>query len=320
MSKLITVQPWSRISNAVRQTPNNCFIAVAYFSDATRLPLKRGSTLVVDMSKSSVRGGRTNPNELLKLVNRGVDVYSVGNLHAKVFAIGRRVFVGSTNVSETSATGGLVEAVVESTDPNLLASAKRFVKSLRGTLVTPHMARSMAKIYKPVDFGRARGKHTGDQRSSDPHPPLWVVSLVREDWDAHAKEQEKVGMPKARKRLRSSRYFRVEDFHWTGRRFIDRVDRGHSVIQIIEEGNRRRMVYPTNRVIHVQRYVVGGVRNAIVFLESSRRQRARNVKRVIERIGPAARILKNAQASQVRDRALADALRSLGLPSAYRAV
>jgi hypothetical protein len=311
MSTLITALPWSRITAAVKQKPNRCFVAVAYFSAVNRLPLKEGSTLIVDMSETSVRSGRTNPRELLKLINKGVDVHSVGNLHAKVFVAGNRIYVGSTNASDTSAVGGLVEAVVESTDRNLVSAGRRFVKSLRGDLVTPNLARAMRRIYKPPKFGHARKRKRARETAAIPvRAPLWIVQLVREAWDDDATRNERLAMPVARRRLRSSRRFRVEDFHWIGRRFLDRFDRGHSVIQVLEEDDGRCMVHAASRVIHVRRYKHNGKSHAIVFLEVSKKQRAKNVKRLIKQIGPAARALKKGPARLIRDRALATALKN----------
>ena len=86
----------------MKKKPSGCFVAVAYFGTGASklLPLRKGSTLIVDMSQAAVGSGQTNPSEILKLVNRGVDVHSVNNLHAKVFAVGNQAFVGSTNVSQ----------------------------------------------------------------------------------------------------------------------------------------------------------------------------------------------------------------------------
>jgi len=69
-----------------------CAEAVAYFGAGSsgRLPLPSGSCLVVDASDYTVSGGLTCPADLEKLLNRGVDVYRVSNLHAKVFVLGGR--------------------------------------------------------------------------------------------------------------------------------------------------------------------------------------------------------------------------------------
>jgi hypothetical protein len=73
---------WPQLTKATRGCPQNCSAAVAYFGKgASRLlPLAKGSRLVVDASERSVASGQTCPADLIKLVKRGVAVYSVPNL------------------------------------------------------------------------------------------------------------------------------------------------------------------------------------------------------------------------------------------------
>src|SRR5437867_1112590 len=103
--KLLTTNPWPAITIAATENPTRSYIAVAYVGTggAKLLPLRRGSMLVVDASRRAVSCGQTNPTDLLGLIKAGVRVYSVENLHAKVFVLGRLAFVGSTNVSTHSA-------------------------------------------------------------------------------------------------------------------------------------------------------------------------------------------------------------------------
>jgi hypothetical protein len=108
MISLITTAPWDRIQSLVEKHPGKCHVAVAYFgSGASRLlPLKAGSVLVVDMSERAVKSGQTKPSEVSKLLRDGVEVHSVENLHAKVFVVGNRALVGSTNVLHLSKRAG----------------------------------------------------------------------------------------------------------------------------------------------------------------------------------------------------------------------
>jgi len=82
---------WPQLTKAARDSRQRCAVAVAYFGKgASRLlPLGKGSRLVVDASERSVASGQTCPADLIKLVKRGVAVYGVPNLHAKVFVLGR---------------------------------------------------------------------------------------------------------------------------------------------------------------------------------------------------------------------------------------
>src|SRR4051812_39263610 len=96
---------WSALTQTARSSPKRCAVAVAYFGKgASRfLPITNGSRIVVDASERAVACGQTCPAELMKLMKQGVTVFSVPNLHAKVFVLGRVAFVGSANVSNYSA-------------------------------------------------------------------------------------------------------------------------------------------------------------------------------------------------------------------------
>src|SRR5262245_61824327 len=120
---------WSRITKAIRKSQQPCYVAVAYFGrrGPKLLPLPYKSMLAVDASEPTVKSGRTDPKALLKLINRGVRVFTAPNLHAKVVVAGRRAFVGSTNASALSADT-LIEAVVSTTEPTAVAEARRFVR------------------------------------------------------------------------------------------------------------------------------------------------------------------------------------------------
>src|SRR5687768_6337988 len=85
-ARFVTRDLWPSITSAVRKARGRCHAAVAYFGrgGAKRLPLSRGGTLVVDMSLAAVKSGQTRPADVLPLLRRGVAVYSVENLHAKV--------------------------------------------------------------------------------------------------------------------------------------------------------------------------------------------------------------------------------------------
>src|SRR5262245_29277937 len=124
-SQLRTAGIWRRITAAIKKQPTRCMVAVAYFGKGASklLPLELGRTLIVDMSRHAVGSGQTLPEEILTLVNKGVDVHSVQNLHAKVFVIGNRAFIGSTNASNHSANG-LVEACVETDSRTVVGSSR----------------------------------------------------------------------------------------------------------------------------------------------------------------------------------------------------
>jgi hypothetical protein len=290
--QLLTSSIWKRLTAAVKKRPGGCSVAVAYFGTGASklLPLKEGSVLVVNMSRQAVGSGQTNPSEVLKLVNKGVSVHSVKNLHAKVFVVGQKAFIGSTNASNHSANG-LLEAALETTNRTVAAACRKFVRSLRGEFVTPEHAKRMKKFYRPPQFGTPTRTGHAAKDSQPEHEPLWVVPLVRESWKPEDEKQADEGRPKAHKKLRSSRWFKIDEFHWNSGAFLRSIDEEHLLMQILDESNKSTMVHPSARVVHIQRYRRNGGNHAIVFLEVPKKLRPINLKRVVKRMGPAARTL-----------------------------
>ena len=246
------------------------------------LPLREGSTLIVDMSRSTVASGLTMPSEVLKLLKRGVDVHSVENLHAKVFVIGDRAYIGSTNVSKNSAEN-LVEATLVTSDAPVVRGCRLFVDSLRGELITPEFAKRMQKLYKPPEFrpGRKGGKRGATTRIL--HSPLWLVPLEYIHWHRADVAAHKAGLPRAKAELKSEKDFRVDSFCWMGKG-LDGLRKGDLVIQVLKDG-REKLVHPVSRVLPIRRYRVGRSRRAIVFLETAKNLRAKNLKTVLTRLG-----------------------------------
>lgn len=131
ITNLETGRIWRRITAAasVATTPSSA--AVAYFGSRGHilLPLSSGSRLVVDASVASVSTGLTDPRSLRKLHIRGVSIYSLPLLHAKLFAFDDIAFVGSTNASRNSASV-LIEASLSTTSAKTVKSVREFVATL----------------------------------------------------------------------------------------------------------------------------------------------------------------------------------------------
>jgi hypothetical protein len=250
------------------------------------LPLKRGSLLVVNFSVEAVKAGQTNPEEVLKLLRRRVAVNSVKNLHAKVFVASRTAFVGSTNASALSANR-LLEATLQTNNRSVVKQCRDYVEHLRGEVVTPEYARQMKKLYSApkVKF------ESGPTKTQAPplHEALWLVPLVRGEWDEEDEAQDKAGYPKAKAKLRSSRSYRIERFQWMGLNLLERIRKWHLLMQFMAEGRGITMVSPAARVLYVQRYLKGKRHNAIVFLEVPKKPLRKKLAKVITKLGPSAK-------------------------------
>jgi quinol monooxygenase YgiN len=83
--------------------------------------------LVVDASDHAVRSSQTSPDELIRWLRAGVNVFNRPGLHAKVYVFGKVAYVGSANVSERS-QGQLIEALVRTDEPDAVKQARAFVE------------------------------------------------------------------------------------------------------------------------------------------------------------------------------------------------
>lgn len=250
------------------------YVAVAYLGhDAiSHLPLDTGDYLVVDMSDQSVKTGRTDPHEILRYLDRGVRVYSVENLHAKVFILGPHVIVGSSNVSAHSREV-LVEAAVESTDPALRSEALTWLKSVAVAPVTPELAKMKQKLYVPP-------KWTAPSKSKRVTPTfsrLWIVNThssrctdeEEQILDHHAKSVKRLLPDKERYEVESVRYS-------VRSRFAQKARLGDLAIQIHKEHETIK-VYPPARVLQTRRYKLGDIERIGVHLERRTADKGRSL-------------------------------------------
>ncbi len=272
---LITSNAWRALTAAARRARGPSFVAVAYLgTGASRLlPLKAGSRLVVDASEPAVKAGQTNPSELRRFIRRRVRVYSVPNLHSKVFVLGREAFIGSANVSTHSATA-LVEAIVRTREPDVVGAAKRFVKDVCVHELGPEAIKRLGKLYRPPKFsGRGAARRKPLQQGVRPDlPRLQLAQLKPADPPEASEATEESARAVAKSRRKHQRSHRLDEFFITGR---CRYEPGDTVIQVLKEHGNRPMVFPPGNVVHVRKWSDGRRPVTFVFLEVPKARRVR---------------------------------------------
>src|SRR5664280_611037 len=291
-TKFLGIDAWKRIKVLNRRRGQH-LVAVPYLGEnaSRRLTLKAGDLLVVRLDLATVKAGQTSPKDVLAYLKKGVEVHKQGNLHAKVFVFGDTAIVGSTNVSATSE--GLLEAAVETTAASVVASAKKFVRSLRGDVVTPEEAERLQKFYQRPRFPRGvAGKRKTTSLRGSGHSMIWAVPLeIIQSSDEHQKARRQGGLL-ARKRLKNTRFFKLDDFRWDKDRFLKQVRLGERVLQVINTKNGRVMVAPLGRIVRKHVYSEGRRPRILIFLEMRRTHRSKNLRKVLTRLGAPGRPLK----------------------------
>lgn len=305
-TEFITKDIWPQLTKAVSGSGQACAVAVAYFGKGASklLPLAKGSRLVVDASERSVASGQTCPEDLRKLVKRGVRVYSLPNLHAKVFVLGRAAYIGSANVSNRSASQ-LVEAVIRTTETSAVRAARKFVHDQCLRELTPTFLKQLAKLYRPPLIpGGKRGKKVAMQISSRPTlPPLLLAQLGLEKWSDKEQAIHDAGLLVARKRREHPRTFQEDSFIITGKCVYKR---GDVLIQVTDEGGGNVLVSPPGNVLHTRTGREGKGKKTAVYVERPVCRR-RSIKRLVRALGRGSKKALERD-GVVRDTAFAQAL------------
>lgn len=259
---------WSRLTSLAKDN-GKCHVAVAYFGQGASqmLPLRAGSTLVVNMSLRTVEEGSTSPAEVGKMLKRRVAVYTCKKLHAKVFVMGDRAIVGSSNASLPSRSS-LIEAALETNDPTAVQKCTAFVKQHCSTKVNPKDVEKLLPFYNPSGGGGKRNSSTGQQLT---FPPFWAVALSRVDWDEEDTQQADKARPLAENDLGDPKKYRLDEFCWTGHDLRARLSEKDLIVQVMTENDRSVKVHPPSEVIRIQQYHVGKSPRMIVFLRVPRR-------------------------------------------------
>jgi hypothetical protein len=279
------------------------FVAVSFLSGGAseRLPLKSGDLLVVRFDRAAVKSGLVSPKEILRYLNRGVEVHAIANLHAKVYVLGRTAFVGSANVSFRS-EHSLVEAICESSDQRFVSACRRFVLSLRGDLIDPYFAEMLVPLYEPPKFNVL-----GRKDASRIQSPLSVVVLEPLAFDAIDDRAFSQSEGSARKRLRSDA-FRTECFRWSGP-LPKAIRRDTSVLCCTRYNSRKVTLSAPSRILYIKKYRTRSGERALIYLAVRKYSRERSLQSVLTRVPEAAFIKRIRAFRRISDHAVAGRLR-----------
>lgn len=111
--------PWVGIRKDIASRRRSRVVAVVGYVglDApTVMPLRAGDSLVCDASPTAIKSRLTSAQALLEYDKRGVAIYSLEGLHAKVICSRSFAWVGSTNASKNS-RDNLIEASLRVSGP-----------------------------------------------------------------------------------------------------------------------------------------------------------------------------------------------------------
>jgi hypothetical protein len=307
-SELLTEGIWKHLSQSIRKSQRNVLAAIAYFGrDAHKiLPLKAGSTLIVNASEGAVAAGQTYPADLLTLQSKGVKIYSVNNLHAKMLVIGNKAFIGSANAS-TNSKNNLLEATLVTTDRNAVRSARTYILGLRGEPLGPERLKELSKLYKPPQFQsktnqKRRKKSKG--RAKAEYSDFKILQLVYGDYPEGSEDTYKQGAKEAKAKMQRKSGFELEDFRWSKQSF----KKGLVIMQIVKDDKNKKFCHAPGSVIHTKNWSNGRQSCTFVYLEVPKKKR-KALSRIKYKLPPKMR--KRLNRTSMASHELADKLRAI---------
>lgn len=160
MMRFLGTDLWKTIT-AYAQRSKTRRIAVAYLGKGANelLPLKKGDTLIVNMTLPNVKNSQVNPFEVEKYYNAGVKIFHCKNLHSKVYLFDKQAIICSANISNNSySSTGLIECGVLTTNKQVLHDTATFINRLAVEKVSRAYIDLCKENYNPPKFTGAKGK------------------------------------------------------------------------------------------------------------------------------------------------------------------
>ncbi|AFA72161.1 hypothetical protein GPOL_c10990 [Gordonia polyisoprenivorans VH2] len=187
-ARLLTGSVWTQLTPLIAARQHSVTAAVASVgADAhTLLPLRSGSSIIVDASVRAVEQKSTDPHALLAWLKADVRVYSLPHLHAKMLLCEPTddsdafVAVGSANVSDRS-QALLQEAVVLTDSPDTVDEARSCLADWkqRATPLTIARVRELCDIFDLSTVTLPGVDESRDEQASEQQQTLEVHQWPR---------------------------------------------------------------------------------------------------------------------------------------------
>jgi PLD-like domain len=305
-TQFVTHHIWKSLTASAKAARKPSLVAVAYFGQGASklLPLRAGSRLVVDASEGAVKSGQTHPADLKRLQKRGVVIYSYPSLHAKVYAFDGFAFIGSANASNRS-SGILREAVVKTSDQEVVRSAKTFIRDLCRDELSPGRLDRLQKMYRPprVPRGPKAREKAHSQQPRQTMPRLFLAQLKLKDIPEGSEGASEQGMKIAKTRRKHGRSYVLDDYFSVGKNIIQEGDK---VIQILERPDGSRLIDAPADVLYTRLWKGSRYPVTFIYLEHPDIRRIR-LDKLARRLGYGAK-KKLHRDGLVRDREFAEKL------------
>lgn len=198
MTALLSHDLWTELAKLAGKH-RHMAAAIAYVT-TPHLRFKRGDLLICDASDESIQSGKTSAETLSALAERGVQLYSATNLHAKCFVIDGAASIGSANMSVQAGSTN-IEAMLLTRDIQVVSLVTGFIAQLKEQAHSIDRAFLDRILNLPVER-RDPAPSRSRVKVQSLHCRVWFVSTIpltdKQDEELEANEQVQEGMKKAK--------------------------------------------------------------------------------------------------------------------------
>lgn len=184
--RLILSDSWQELLRSWCNAPR--YVAVAYFSCDDDLIFSADDVLIVDASDKAITSSQTSAKALQRVVKAGAKVFSHPDLHAKIYALGSHVYVGSANASNNSRSS-LIECLGYSDDPFVVSEARRLVLGLTADANRVDDTFLERALVLPVSPRPPRGRQRNNPAVAS-EARSWLLGMHEVDFPGDADEIE----------------------------------------------------------------------------------------------------------------------------------
>lgn len=212
MERMLSDGLWAALRERARKARKKR-AAIAYFTK-NHLALGRGDILVVDASDGAIKSQATNAFLLEEMHAKGVTIYSLPGLHAKVALLDDVAVIGSANSSPNS-EDRLIEAALVSDSPFVVAGVQQLIEkwvvAARRNLDRSDFKRMLAIPIKPRSWQPGTAKK---QRKvcRGREQAVWVTRVNELRENAHPNEA--AAAAQGEKQAQKSKFSGGNDIDW----------------------------------------------------------------------------------------------------------
>lgn len=218
--------------------------AVAYLTSERHVRFETGDLLIVDASDAVIAGGGTSATILDRLHRRGVRLYSIAGLHAKVYLFDTAAVIGSANLSVNSSS--LIEVAVVTDQPDAVSGVAFLIESLRQHPRAKRIGASFVERALAIPVAKRRVVRGGigdDKLLAVPDPRTWIIGVSPVDEERFP--TEKTDAAKGTKRVAKLLDIDEGNVEWIryprSWRFAREARAGDNVIQIWRETSKGKV-------------------------------------------------------------------------------